>query len=61
MATTLGRGLIYTEYLYVKLPCPSVHTSFSRYSSNTILLPRYLSLNLKSWVLPKEDPACVIY
>ena len=34
MATTLRRGLIKTECLYVKLPCPSVHTSYSRYSAN---------------------------
>ena len=47
-ATTLRRGLVTTEYLYVKLLCPSVHTSYSRYSSNTILLPRYPSLNPKS-------------
>ena len=52
-ATTLRRGLITTEYLYVKLLCPSVHTSYSRYSSNTILLPRYPSLNPKSRSLYK--------
>jgi hypothetical protein len=30
IATTLRRGLKTTEYLYVKLPCPSVHTSYSK-------------------------------
>jgi hypothetical protein len=40
IATTLRRGLITTECLYVKLPCPSVHTSYSRYSSNTIFVSR---------------------
>ena len=30
LATTLRRGLIKTEYLYVKLPCPSAHTSYSK-------------------------------
>jgi hypothetical protein len=44
IATTLRRGLIKTECLYVKRPCPSVHTSYSRYSSNTYLLPVYSSL-----------------
>ena len=34
IATTLRRGLITTECFYVKLPRPSVHTSYSRYSSN---------------------------
>jgi hypothetical protein len=47
-ATTLRRGLITTEYLYVSLLCPSVHTSYSRYSSNTILFPNYPLVNLKS-------------
>src|SRR5918998_6228798 len=32
-ATTLRRGLISTECLYVKLPCPSVHASYATYSS----------------------------
>jgi hypothetical protein len=40
MATTLRRGLTSTEYLYVRLPCPSVYTSYSRYSSNAILFPK---------------------
>jgi len=30
IATTLCRGLITTEYLYVKLSCPLVHTSYSK-------------------------------
>src|SRR5215211_3895123 len=30
LATTVRRGLKTTEYLYVKLPCPSAHTSYSK-------------------------------
>jgi hypothetical protein len=30
VATTLRRGLFTTERLYVKPPCPSVHTSYSQ-------------------------------
>jgi hypothetical protein len=39
IATTLRRGLFTTERSYVKPPCPSAHTSYSRYSSNVICLP----------------------
>jgi hypothetical protein len=38
-ATTLRRGLVTTECSYVKRPCPSAHTSYSRYSSNATFLP----------------------
>jgi hypothetical protein len=39
-ATTLRRGLVTTECSYVKPPCPSAHTSYSRYSSNANFLTR---------------------
>jgi hypothetical protein len=44
IATTLRRGLSTTKCLYVRLPCPSVHTSYSRYSSSTVLFPEYPQL-----------------
>ena len=46
IATTLGRGLNSTEYLYVRLPCPSVHTSYSRYSSHPFCSPNISSSKL---------------
>ena len=60
-ATTLRRGLITTEYLYVKLLCPSVHTSYSRYSSNVTLLPRYPNFKPKSRSPDKEPRPFLIH
>ena len=44
IATTLRRGLNTTELLYVKPPCPSAHTSYSRYSSNAVFFTRMYQL-----------------
>ena len=60
-ATTLRRGLNSTEYLYVKLPCPSVHTSYSRYSSNATFVSRTApTLNLVQ-LAEREDGLRDIY
>jgi hypothetical protein len=49
VATTLRRGLITTVCSYVKRPCPSVHTSYSRYSSNIVFFtPHMPALKPKS-------------
>src|SRR5919112_4211647 len=50
-----------TEYLYVKLLCPSVHTSYSRYSSNANLLPRYPSFKPKRRSPDKEPRPFLIH
>ena len=45
-----------TECLYFKVPCPSVHTSYSRYSSNRIFYsPNTLVLKPKKPEPLEED------
>jgi len=61
IATTLRRGLVKTECLYVKRPCPSVHTSYSQGTVPTLFcFPNIPGLKLNALPLHVGLPTVLV-